>query len=59
MSQNEFILYPLDTGEDPVCLSCSTIMVLETVEAPDHKPGFIVFRCEQCGSTEKFICEEP
>jgi hypothetical protein len=35
------------------------MMFLKTLEARDGKPGFIAFRCEQCGRTEKFICEEP
>jgi hypothetical protein len=25
-SDEEFLLYPLDTGEDPACLGCGAIM---------------------------------
>lgn len=59
MSENEFLLYPLDTGEDPVCLNCGKTMVVAGVEARDGSPDFIAFRCEKCAHTEKFICEEP
>jgi hypothetical protein len=24
----EFLLYPLDTGEDPACLDCGTVMMV-------------------------------
>jgi hypothetical protein len=27
-SDQEFLLYPLDTGEDPACLGCGTIMMV-------------------------------
>ncbi|WP_298255064.1 hypothetical protein [Bradyrhizobium sp.] len=54
----EFLLYPMDTGEDPVCLSCGTIMNVAAHEARETKPDFIIFRCPHCGRTEKFLCEE-
>ena len=53
----EFLLYPLDTGEDPTCLACGKIMVVAGHEAREGKPDFITFRCMQCGRTERFICE--
>jgi hypothetical protein len=53
----EFLLYPLDTGEDPTCLACGKIMVVAAQEAREGKPDFITFRCTQCGRTERFICE--
>jgi hypothetical protein len=28
MSDQEFLLYPLDTGEDPVCLGCGSQMTV-------------------------------
>ena len=59
MRENEFLLYPLDTGEDPACLHCGKIMAVEILEARDRKPYLIAFRCESCGRIEKFICEEP
>jgi hypothetical protein len=44
-NDQEFLLYPLDTGEDPECLDCA-------------KPDFITFRCKRCGRSEKYVCEE-
>jgi hypothetical protein len=54
----DFLLYPLDTGEDPSCLSCGAIMTLAAREAQEGKQGFMTFRCEKCGRTEKFIVDE-
>ena len=53
----EYLLYPLDTGEDPVCLACGKIMSVAAVEERGEFPSFITFRCMHCGRTEKFICE--
>ena len=59
MSKDEvFLLYPLDTGEDPVCFGCATQMTLAGHEARETKPDFITFRCPKCGRSEKFLCEE-
>jgi hypothetical protein len=57
-SEQEFLLYPLDTDEDPVCLSCGTLMVVAAHEARETKPDFITFRCINCGRSEKFLSEE-
>jgi hypothetical protein len=57
MSDNDFLLYPLDTGEDPVCLGCSNTMTLATHEVRETKPDFISFRCLNCGRSEKFLSE--
>jgi hypothetical protein len=54
----EFLLYPLDTGEDPACLGCGAIMILAGHEATETKPDYIIFRCEKCGRSEKYICDE-
>ena len=56
-SDEEFLLYPLDTGEDPACLGCGTIMFVAGNEVREIKPDFIIFRCEHCGRSEKFICD--
>jgi hypothetical protein len=53
----EFLLYPLDTGEDPLCPCCHLPMLLVAREVRDGKPDFLTFRCEQCGGSEKFVCE--
>jgi tRNA(Ile2) C34 agmatinyltransferase TiaS len=55
---DEFLLYPLDTGEDPVCLGCGTQMKVAGQETRETKPDFIIFRCPNCGRSEKFVCEE-
>jgi predicted RNA-binding Zn-ribbon protein involved in translation (DUF1610 family) len=54
----DFLLYPLDTGEDPVCLGCGALMTLAAHEAREAKPDFITFRCPNCGRSEKFLCDE-
>ncbi|WP_426440965.1 hypothetical protein [Bradyrhizobium genosp. P] len=56
-SDQEFLFYPIDTGEDPACLGCSRLMLFANYEAREGKPDFINFRCENCGRSEKFICE--
>jgi hypothetical protein len=58
MSNQDFLLYPLDTGEDPACLSCGAIMTVAAHEARETKPDFITFRCANCGRSEKFLCEK-
>jgi hypothetical protein len=58
MSDQAFLLYPLDTGEDPVCPGCGALMTVAAHEARETKPDFITFRCQSCGRSEKFLCEE-
>jgi len=57
-SDQEFLLYPLDTGEDPACLDCGTLMMVAGREVMDTKPDFITFRCKRCGRSEKYVCDE-
>jgi hypothetical protein len=57
-SDQEFLLYPLDTGEDPACLDCGALMMLAGHEVREGKPDFITFRCQSCGRTEKYVCDE-
>jgi hypothetical protein len=57
-SDEEFLLYPLDTGEDPACPACGALMAVAAHETRETKPDFIVFRCEGCGRSEKFVCDE-
>jgi tRNA(Ile2) C34 agmatinyltransferase TiaS len=57
-SDQEFLLYPLDTGEDPACLDCGTLMMVAGHEVRDAKPDFITFRCKRCGRSEKYVCDE-
>jgi hypothetical protein len=55
---DEFLLYPLDTGEDPACLGCGAIMTLAAQESRKTKPDFITFRCAICGRSERFVLDE-
>jgi tRNA(Ile2) C34 agmatinyltransferase TiaS len=57
-NNQDFLLYPLDTGEDPACLGCGKVMMVAGREVAETKPDFIIFRCEKCGRSEKFICDE-
>lgn len=57
-ADQEFLLYPLDTGEGPSCPLCGQFMLLASREARDEKPDFLTFRCGRSGRSEKFICEE-
>jgi hypothetical protein len=52
--EQEYLLYPIDTGEDPVCLHCEIKMLL----AREGKPTLLIFRCARCGQSEKFLCED-
>ena len=47
MSDQEFLLHPLDTGEDPVCLGCGSQMTVAGHEVRESKPDFITFRWPQ------------
>ena len=42
-SDQESLLRPLDTGEDPACLDWSALMMAAGHEAGDTKPDFITF----------------
>jgi hypothetical protein len=55
----EYLLYPIDTGEDPVCLRCASKMLLANSEVRPEKPTLLTFRCERCGQSEKFLSDEP
>jgi hypothetical protein len=54
----EFLLYPLDTGEDPVCPRCGAVMSLAGAEVHNDRFSVLTFRCGLCGRSERFLCEE-
>jgi hypothetical protein len=58
MTDKEFLLYPLDTGDDPACLACAKTMTIASREVRKLPPNFITFRCEYCGRSERFVSEE-
>jgi tRNA(Ile2) C34 agmatinyltransferase TiaS len=55
----EYLLYPLDTGDDPVCLRCGGKMLLAGSEARPEKPTLLTFRCDRCGQSEEFLSDAP
>ena len=58
-SDQEFLLYPLDTGDDPVCPSCGLGMRLFADEVPKQETDILTFRCDRCGRSERrIICEK-
>ena len=54
----EFLLYPLDTGKDPVCPRCGTVMLLAAVEVHSDRANILTFRCGRCGRSERLLYEE-
>jgi DNA-directed RNA polymerase subunit RPC12/RpoP len=55
----EYLLYPIDTGDDPVCLRCGSKMLLAGSEVRPKNPTLLTFRCDRCGQSEKFLSDEP
>jgi hypothetical protein len=53
----DVLLYPLDTGEDPVCPACGQVMRLFADEVIETKPDILTFRCDRCGRSERLISE--
>jgi hypothetical protein len=39
----EFLLYPLDTGKDPVCPRCGTVMLLAAAEVHNDRFNILTF----------------
>jgi hypothetical protein len=56
--EQEFLLYPIDTGEDPVCLRCASKMLLAGSEVRESQCTLLTFRCVRCGQSEKFLCDD-
>jgi len=54
----EFLLYPLDTGEDPACPRCGTVMLLAAAEVHNDRANILTFRCGRCGRSERLLHEE-
>jgi hypothetical protein len=55
----EYLLYPIDTGDDPVCLRCGSKMLLAGSGVRPENPTLLTFRCDRCGQSEKFLSDEP
>ena len=55
-SDQDLLLYPLDTGEDYLCPACGQVMRLFADQA-EGEADILTFRCDRCGRSERFICE--
>jgi len=53
----EFLLYPLDTGKDPVCPRCGTVMLLAAAEVHNDRANILTFS-GRCGRSERLLYEE-
>jgi hypothetical protein len=48
-SDEEFLLYPLDAGEDPACSSCAETMARSVHEIRNGKLDFLTFSARGAG----------
>jgi hypothetical protein len=55
-SDQEFLLYPLDT--ERIRRAWTAVMMVAGHQVREAKPDFITFRCQNCGRSEKFVCDE-
>jgi transposase-like protein len=53
-SAEDLLLYPLLTGDEPVCPRCSSPLALVGFHGERGKPDFSRFRCPACGRSETF-----
>jgi hypothetical protein len=54
----EYLLYPVDTGDDPRCPSCGEVMKLFSHDAREDKPDILTFSCARCERSERLLCEK-
>jgi hypothetical protein len=54
VSDKDFLLYPIDTGEDPVCLGCGTQMTVAAHEVRDNKPDSSASAVRTAGARRSF-----
>lgn len=53
----EFLLYPLGTEEQPDCPACGKPMTIALHEARKGDPDFATYRCQTCTRSERFVVE--
>lgn len=53
----EFLLYPLGTEEQPDCPACGKPMTIALHEARKGDPDFATYRCQACTRSERFVVE--
>ena len=56
----DLLLYPLATGDHPVCPKCSSPLALVSFQSEHGMPDFtrFIFRCPDCGRSETFVDED-
>lgn len=50
----DLLLYPLASGDQPVCPKCCSPLVLVSFQSERGMPDFSRFRCPDCGRSETF-----
>ena len=50
----DLLLYPLATGDQPICPQCSSPLVLIGFQSEPGTLEFSRFRCRECGRSETF-----
>ncbi len=56
-TDQDFLLYPLGTEEQPLCPACGEPMMIALHEARSDRPDFSTFRCQDCTRSERFVFE--
>jgi hypothetical protein len=56
-ADQDFLLYPLATEEEPCCPACGKPMTMALLEARTDPPDFSTFRCQACTRSERFVFE--
>ena len=54
----DLLLYPLATGDQPVCPKCCSPLVLVSFQSERGMPDFSRFRCSNCGRSETFADDD-
>ena len=54
----DLLLYPLATGDQPVCPKCCSPLVLVGFQSERGMPDFSSFRCPDCGRSETFADDD-
>jgi transposase-like protein len=54
----DLLLYPLATGDQPVCPKCCSPLVLVSFQSERGMPDFSRFRCPDCGQSETFADDD-
>jgi len=57
-TDQDFLMYPLATEEQPDCPRCGKPMKVAMHEARNDRPDFSTFRCLACTRSERFVVEQ-